>query len=117
MGSSPAVSGVVSCERVIAAALCDSLVRELASLRSGGRWPKSTPAHRSAPKSRPHPFLTYLNDDFDGGGTRFTASGREIRPEAGMGVLFDAALAHSGEPVLHGRKYALVTWLRRESIP
>ena len=30
-----------------------------------------------------------------------------------MGLLFDAALAHSGEPVLAGRKYALVTWLRR----
>jgi prolyl 4-hydroxylase len=82
----------------------------------GGRYT----SHRDAGPAHPTrvlTLLTYLNDDFDGGGTRFTASGREIRPEAGMGVLFDAALAHSGEPVLHGRKYALVTWLRSAPTP
>jgi Rps23 Pro-64 3,4-dihydroxylase Tpa1-like proline 4-hydroxylase len=78
----------------------------------GGRYT----SHRDAGPAHPRrllTLLTYLNDDFEGGGTRFTAEGREVLPVAGMGVLFDAGLAHSGEAVSKGRKYAMVTWLRR----
>lgn len=76
----------------------------------GGRYT----THRDSGPAHPERVLSlllYLNDDFEGGGTCFPSQALEVRPVPGMGVLFDSSLAHSGEPVLSGRKFAMVTWL------
>ena len=62
-------------------------------------------------------LLIYLNDDFEGGETVFydtnTCSGaRSIQPRAGMALLFDIDLWHSGQPLRSGRKY----WIGTEII-
>lgn len=53
--------------------------------------------------------LTYLNDDYEGGGTRF-AHGREIVPESGRTLTFPTAwvFTHQGDPIARGTKYLLV---------
>ncbi len=64
-------------------------------------------------------FLIYLNDDFEGGATRFAPSsgGQTIRPARGMVLVFQHQLVHEGMPVLKGRKYVLRTdvMYRRQS--
>ncbi len=50
-------------------------------------------------------FMVYLNDDFEGGETRFQES--TIRPERGMALLFVHRLIHEGAEVIRGRKYVL----------
>lgn len=52
-------------------------------------------------------LLLYLNDDFEGGETRFETT--EIKPEKGMAVVFAHDIKHSSEPVLSGIKYVLRT--------
>lgn len=78
----------------------------------GGRYT----THRDSGPAHPERVLSlllYLNDDFEGGTTCFPSRDLEVRPVPGMGVLFDSSLAHSGEPVLRGRKFAMVTWLHK----
>jgi predicted 2-oxoglutarate/Fe(II)-dependent dioxygenase YbiX len=58
-------------------------------------------------------LLIYLNDDFEGGQTRFFPFhlDREVtvQPEAGTAVVFLHRQLHEGSPVLRGRKYVLRT--------
>jgi predicted 2-oxoglutarate/Fe(II)-dependent dioxygenase YbiX len=59
-------------------------------------------------------FMVYLNAGFDGGETSFVIdkSGLEIldiKPEAGMALLFRHRINHKGQPVRSGRKYVLRT--------
>ena len=64
-------------------------------------------------------YLLYLNDDFDGGDTRFTfvrhVDGKRqsetltVRPETGMALLFIHDQWHEGVPVTRGVKYVLRT--------
>lgn len=58
-------------------------------------------------------FLVYLNDDFDGGETRFYPFHLDepitVRPELGTAVVFVHRQLHEGMPVLRGRKYVLRT--------
>lgn len=56
-------------------------------------------------------FLVYLNDDFEGGQTRF---GRRetsflFEPDIGAGLLFPHGSWHEGMEVTRGRKYVLRT--------
>lgn len=53
--------------------------------------------------------LTYLNDDYEGGITRF-AHGLEIVPEQGKTLTFPTswAFSHQGDPVTRGTKHLLV---------
>lgn len=50
-------------------------------------------------------FMIYLNDDFEGGETRFGET--SIQPETGMALIFAHPLLHEGCAVMKGRKYAL----------
>ena len=50
-------------------------------------------------------FMIYLNDDFEGGETKFVDV--SIKPETGMALVFDHDLLHEGCAVTKGRKYAL----------
>lgn len=56
-------------------------------------------------------WMIYLNDDFDGGQTRFYLyeDVLSVRPERGMALAFDHEHVHEGAPVLTGRKYVLRT--------
>lgn len=64
-------------------------------------------------------YLIYLNDDCDGGTTRFYVQhdqdGRceestfDVRPATGSALLFRHQIWHEGTPVLSGRKYILRT--------
>lgn len=50
-------------------------------------------------------FMVYLNDDFEGGDTRFERVA--IRPQTGMALVFVHELRHEGSAVVRGRKYVL----------
>jgi len=58
-------------------------------------------------------LVTYLNDDYEGGGLLFTKQGIEYRPQAGDTVIFPSNFMypHRALPVLSGTKYSLVTML------
>jgi len=65
--------------------------------------------------------LTWLNDDYEGGATRFEELGLSERGQAGDLLLFANTLAdglpdprtrHSGAPVLSGVKYMASRWIR-----
>lgn len=56
-------------------------------------------------------FMIYLNDDFDGGETKFyLQNGRlraSVKPERGMALVFWHLQLHEGAPVEKGRKYVV----------
>ena len=57
-------------------------------------------------------FITYLNDDFDGGETEFLNQGIRVKPEKGKTVIFPASYTHRhrGNPPINGTKYIATTW-------
>ena len=66
-------------------------------------------------------FLVYLNDDYDGGETRFPAAGIQFRGRTGDGLLFrnaspagvpDPLALHAGLPVTRGVKHLASRWIR-----
>ena len=81
-------------------------------------------AHRTACSvrgNRTWTFMVYLNDDFDGGATRFTEIDRVVSPRRGMAVLWNNLNAdgspnplsrHGGEQVTRGRKVIITKWFR-----
>jgi prolyl 4-hydroxylase len=83
-----------------------------------------TDAHRSACSvrgNRTWTFMVYLDDDCDGGATRFTEIDLAIRPRTGMALLWNnlhpdgspnAATRHCGEPVTRGVKNIITKWFR-----
>jgi len=52
-------------------------------------------------------FIVYLNDDFEGGLTRFLWD--KVKPEEGMLIVFPHRITHEGSEVTSGYKYALRT--------
>jgi predicted 2-oxoglutarate/Fe(II)-dependent dioxygenase YbiX len=58
-------------------------------------------------------LMVYLNEDFEGGATRFFRwHGEEwlrVRPELGKALVFVHRQLHEGAPVVSGRKYVLRT--------
>lgn len=65
--------------------------------------------------------LVYLNQDFEGGETRFERTGLVVRPERGMCMLFhnltpahnvDPLTRHTGVAVTGGVKWLLSRWIR-----
>jgi len=58
--------------------------------------------------------LCYLNDDYKGGELEFVNQKIQIKPKAGMLILFPSnfTFSHRSMPVTHGTKYAMVTWIR-----
>ncbi len=52
-------------------------------------------------------FMVYLNDDFEGGETKFDSI--TINAEKGMGLIFLHSLPHEGAAVIKGFKYVLRT--------
>ncbi len=67
-------------------------------------------------------FLVYLNDGYDGGGTRFMKSGLSVKGSKGDALLFrnaddnaqpDPNSQHAGEPVTAGEKFIASRWIRQ----
>lgn len=68
-------------------------------------------------------FMVYLNEDMQGGGTRFFAIDRVFQPKRGQAVLWNNLTAkgtpnpdtlHSGEPVIAGHKLIITKWFREK---
>jgi prolyl 4-hydroxylase len=66
-------------------------------------------------------FMVYLNEDMEGGATRFTKIDYAIRPKTGMAVIWNNLLVdgstneftmHCGEPVISGHKLIITKWFR-----
>jgi len=66
-------------------------------------------------------FMVYLNEDMDGGATRFTEIDLAIQPKTGMAVIWNnlnhdgtvnPATKHCGEPVTRGCKIIITKWFR-----
>ena len=57
-------------------------------------------------------FITYLNDDYEGGETEFLNQGIRVKPEKGKTVIFPASYTHRhrGNPPIGGPKYIATTW-------
>jgi len=75
----------------------------------------------SARGNRTWTFMVYLNEDMDGGATRFTEIGHAVTPKMGMALLWNNLLAdgspnlatmHCGEPVTRGHKVIITKWFR-----
>jgi prolyl 4-hydroxylase len=76
---------------------------------------------------RPWTALIYLNEDYEGGATRFVKTGDEVRGRTGDVLIFgnsdgrgarDPLAEHAGLPVTSGVKYLATRWIReRRHIP
>jgi prolyl 4-hydroxylase len=76
---------------------------------------------------RPWTALLYLNEDYEGGATRFVKTGHEVRGRTGDVLVFcnsndrgarDPLAEHAGMPVTAGMKYLATRWIReRRHIP
>ena len=76
---------------------------------------------------RPLTALIYLNENYEGGATRFVKTGQEIRGRTGDVLVFsnsdgegarDPLAEHAGMPVTSGIKYLATRWIRkRRHIP
>jgi predicted 2-oxoglutarate/Fe(II)-dependent dioxygenase YbiX len=68
--------------------------------------------YRPAPHCKSlYTLMVYLNDDYEGGETRFPGLKRVVRPETGMVLIFPHRLRHEGLMVTRGTKYALHTFI------
>lgn len=58
-------------------------------------------------------WMTYLNDEFDGGHTSFVHFNLQIKPKKGLTLLWPAEWthAHFGDEILNGSKYIITGWL------
>jgi prolyl 4-hydroxylase len=77
----------------------------------------------SEPNRRILTALTYLNDDYEGGDTRFVRTGLTIKGRTGDVLVFrngsdanfDPLSEHSGMPVDSGTKYLASRWIRERA--
>lgn len=78
--------------------------------------------HVSRGGQRSYSLLFYLNDDFDGGETKFVKDNLIIKPKQGKLLMWtnlneDGSLdydsKHAGLPVLSGEKWIAIVWVRQ----
>ena len=55
--------------------------------------------------------VCYLNEDLEGGATSFPTINYAAIPKSGKAIIFPSEYLHQAEPVMSGRKYAIVTWI------
>lgn len=76
---------------------------------------------RAAPNQRMLTLLIWLNDDYDGGETRFLETGLDVKGKTGDAVVFrnmasdrslDKMTRHAGMPVTRGTKFIVSKWIR-----
>lgn len=54
-------------------------------------------------------FMVYLNEEFEGGATKFLDLGIDVKPKTGLALFFQHSLLHEGSLVHEGVKYVLRT--------
>ena len=69
---------------------------------------RDTPAPGATP--RVLSLVCYLNDDYAGGETTFTAANVQVRPQSGLVIAFDPLLLHAAAPVTSGEKFVITAW-------
>jgi prolyl 4-hydroxylase len=126
VGESPAVHALN--RRIAAASGTDSTQGEpLQVLRysPGQEYKPHEDAIPGLTNQRIMTMLVYLNDDFEGGETRFTKIELTIRPRRGDGLLFhnsgadgkpDPMVEHAGLPVQRGVKLLASRWIRQRPV-
>jgi predicted 2-oxoglutarate/Fe(II)-dependent dioxygenase YbiX len=62
-------------------------------------------------RERQFSVVCYLNDEFQGGGTRFPDLSCTIVPRRGKAIVFPARYLHSAARVDRGEKYVAVSWV------
>ncbi len=81
-------------------------------------------AHAGTAGNRTHTLMIYLNDDFEGGETRFTNINKSVLPEVGKAVFWKnidenkniiPESMHEGCEVTSGKKYIITSWWRENS--
>lgn len=100
---------------------------DLMRYRPGGFYIKHADSQNMDPQSqlwskvidRDLSLLIYLNDEFEGGETTFHKFRYQLRPRAGMAVIFpsDHRYLHAAEMVRKGLRYAIVSWAAVSGIP
>ena len=77
--------------------------------------------HAARQGNRTWTFMVYLNEDMEGGGTRFAVIGKTFQPRKGLALVWnnlypDGApnydTLHSGMPVVRGHKIIITKWFR-----
>lgn len=72
---------------------------------------------------RTHTAIIYLNDDYTGGETRFPELDFQVNPKKGMLCIWnninpdgslEGSSLHAGLPVITGRKWILIIWIREK---
>lgn len=122
VGENPAIHAI---NRRIAAisgtATAQGEALQVLRYREGQQYKRHIDAIPGLDNQRIMTVLIYLNDDFDGGETVFTAADVTITAKAGDAILFsnvtadgrpDPATVHAGLPVTRGTKYLASRWIR-----
>ncbi len=79
--------------------------------------------HCKASGNRTHTLMIYLNDDFEGGGTRFPQLNTTVQPETGKALWWENMVdgkvqeqyLHEGVTVDEGKKYIVTSWWRERN--
>ena len=91
--------------------LADCQGTQLVRYRSGGHYLPHKDADDDGYASRYFTVLCYLNENFQGGKTRFPSLGYSAIPVTGRALIFPARFMHCAEPVLSGEKLIFLAWL------
>ena len=93
--------------------------------RPGGEYRAHMDAVPGTDNQRIATVIMYLNEDYEGGETRFLASGLSIRAKKGDALLFrnvtasgapDSRTQHAGMPVTKGTKLIATRWIRQRRL-
>jgi predicted 2-oxoglutarate/Fe(II)-dependent dioxygenase YbiX len=84
---------------------------QLVRYKPGGHYVPHTDASVDEFANRYFTVLCYLNQDFEGGKTRFPSLNYTATPKAGKTIIFPASYLHCAEPVVSGEKLILLSWI------
>ena len=97
-------------QRLWQCTLTDHTGTQLVRYAPGGHYRPHSDAGPGA-RERYYSVICYLNDNFEGGETRFPSLEYSVKPRPGKAIIFPANYLHGGEPVTGGEKYILVSWI------
>ncbi len=84
---------------------------QLIRYKTGGHYVPHKDSDEMEFANRYFTVLCYLNDDFQGGGTRFPSLKHTVRSVPGKTLIFPSHYLHAAEPVMEGEKFILLTWM------